>query len=498
MLFICVFVFLHNFLLNINSIYMKLYKNLQSNTSAIKNIVTSDDIIYFDFKINNLNATIIYSETISDKEVIGKLVIQPLTNTKTISCYNEIINELSLPELEELNDIDKCVQKIVMGDSVLIIDGCEFAVSLATKKPSTRAVTEPPTASVLKGPREGFVESLQINVSLIRQRIKSENLAYEKLTCGKYSQTTIGIIYIKGIVNEKLVKNVKEKINKINVDGILDSSTIIKNISNRKTSLFKEVGTTEKPDILTAKILEGRIGILVDGSPICLTIPFLLVEDFQSAEDYYLNTYRANISRTLRFSAVIVAVLLPAFFVAAQLFHLQLIPLNFLLTIVGSIKGIPLSPSVEMFVTLFIFEVLNEASIRMPKYVGIAMSVVGALVLGETAVNAGIVSTPTIMIVALSGICIYTVPDLTETLSVLRLIFLIIAGSLGGYGVLLFGFSLITYLASIDSFGVPYLAPYSPLIKNDLEDGITKSFYVENTKRPKALNTSNKVRRRFK
>ncbi len=476
---------------------MKVTKSLNKNISSIKETLKSDDVLFFDFLVLNENATAVYVESLCDKELLGKLAINPLTNLSEDIKLDSINKKLNVPETETLNEIDKCIEKIISGDAVIFVNGIDFAISVATKKPATRAVAEPPTASVLKGPREGFVENLQTNLSLIRQRIKSPDFCTEKLTVGKYSQTAINIVYISSIADKKIVEELKEKLSKINVDGIIDSSYIIKNISKRKTSMFKEVGTTEKPDILMAKLLEGRIGVIVDGSPIVLTLPFLFVEDFQSAEDYYLNTYRGNISRILRLSAVIVAVLLPAFFVSAQLFHLQLIPLSFLLTIVGSIKGIPLSPSVEMFFTLFIFEVLNEASIRMPKYVGIAMSVVGALVLGETAVNAGIVSTPTIMIVALSGICLYTVPDLTETLSVLRLLFLIIAGSLGGYGIILFGYGLITYLCSLDSFGVPYMAPYAPLIKEDLQDGFTIDFYATMTKRPKSLKNKNKTRKRF-
>ncbi len=474
---------------------MKLSKSLKENISQLKNTIKSDDIIFFEFKIYDIDATAVYVESLSDKELLGKLAINPLSEINKKVETDDIVKKLNLPEADTLKDFPSAIEKIISGDAVIFIDGINFAISAACKKPATRPVTEPPTSSVLKGPREGFVENLQTNLSLVRVRIKSPDFTFEKLTIGKYSQTMVGIVYISSIANSKIVKDLKERLNKINVDGILDSSYIIKNISKRKTSMFKEVGTTEKPDILAGKLLEGRIGIIVDGSPIVLTVPFLFVEDFQSAEDYYLNTYRGNISRILRLSAVVVAVLLPAFFVSAQLFHLQLIPLSFLLTIVGSIKGIPLSPSVEMFFTLFIFEVLNEASIRMPKYVGIAMSVVGALVLGETAVNAGIVSTPTIMIVALSGICLYTVPDLTETLSVLRLLFLIIAGSLGGYGIILFGYGLITYLASLDSFGIPYLAPYAPLIKEDLQDGFTIDFYANMTKRPKALKTKNRVRK---
>ena len=481
----------------VNSNCMKLFKSLDENLNKIKGTLISEDVLYFNFKVQNYLATAVYIDSLTDKDLLGKLAISPLNSIKLDATNKEIFKNINLPESEIIEDFDTAIQNIIMGNSVIFIDGLDFAISTASRKPAVRPVGEPPTSSVLKGPREGFVENIQINLSLIRQRIKSPDFTYEKLTIGKYSQTTVGIVYINSIADNKIVKKVKEKLSKINVDGIIDSSYVIKNISERKTSMFKEVGTTEKPDILTAKLLEGRVGIIVDGSPIVLTVPFLFIEDFQSAEDYYLNTYRGNISRILRLSAVIFAVILPAFFVSAQLFHLQLIPLNFLLTIVGSIKGIPLSPSVEMFFTLFIFEVLNEASIRMPKYVGIAMSVVGALVLGETAVNAGIVSTPTIMIVALSGICLYTVPDLTETLSVLRLLFLIIAGALGGYGIILFAYGLITYLASISSFGVPYLAPYAPIIKHDMQDGITMDFYANIKTRPIALKSKNRIRKKF-
>lgn len=474
---------------------MKLNENLEKNVSVLKNLVCGEDIIYFEFSIKNTPATIIYADSLADKALIGKQVITPLSFYNKEITAKAILKSLTLPEGEILPTFEKCAQKIVNGDAVILIDGQQKAVSVASKKPAIRAVSEPPTSSILKGPREGFVESLLTNMNLIRQRLRSPDLCFDKFTVGKYSQTTVGVVYVSSIANEKIVESVKQKIQNINIDGVVDSSYIIKMISTKKTSLFKQVGTTEKPDILAAKLLEGRIGIIVDGSPIILTLPFLFVEDFQSSEDYYINNYRANISRLIRLGAVLFAIYLPAFFVAAQLFHLQLIPLNFLLTIVGSIKGIPLSPSVEMFFTLFIFETLNEASIRMPRYVGIAMSVVGALVLGETAVNAGIVSTPTIMIVALSGICIYTVPDMTETLSVLRLFFLIIGGSFGGYGIILASVALLTYLSAFDSFSVPYLSPYSPLIMSDLQDGFTIDFLSNIKKRPLSFRSPNKTRK---
>ncbi len=476
---------------------MEVSKILKENIKAIKNALKTDDLFFYDFEFYKYKATVVFLDTMVDKILIGKQVVKPFKQATNVSEFSEILNTVNVPESEEILTLTDVLTKISEGDAIVFVDGYNKAINVKCKKPNARAVTEPPTSSVLKGPREGFVENFQINLGLLRQRIKSKDLCLKKYSVGKYSNTTVGIVYISSIANDEIVQAVTEKIKKIDVDGVIDSSYIIKCISDRKTTLFRQVGTTEKPDILAAKLLEGRIAIIVDGSPIILTVPFLFIEDFQSSEDYYVNSYRANVSRLIRVFAVISAIILPSFFVAAQLFHLQIIPLNFLLTIVGSIKGIPLSPSVEMFFTLFIFEILNEASIRMPRYVGIAMSVVGALVLGETAVNAGIVSTPTIMIMALSGICIYTVPDMTETLSVLRIIFLIIAGSFGGFGIILLGCALITYLSDFDSFGVPYLAPYSPIIKNDLQDALTKSFYAEIKKRPSAFKTKNVTRKNF-
>lgn len=475
---------------------MKLANDLSANLSTLNNLMSTDDFITFNSKIANVKAIFVYLENLCDKEILGKQAVKPLGELQKLNSLQDVISAIDLPEINLADNFDDIIKKLINGDSVLFIDGYNTAVCLSCKKAVFRSIGEPPTSSVMKGPREGFVENIQTNLTLIRNRLKTCDLIYRKFTVGKYSQTTVGLVYLNGVANFEIVETLSKKLNKINVDGIIDSSYIAKSIAERPTSLFKECGTTEKPDILCAKLLEGRVGIVVDGSPIVLTVPFIILEDFQSSEDYYTNTYRANASRFLRLVSVIISVLLPAFFVASQLFHLQFIPLNFLLTIVNSIKGIPLSPSVEMFFTLLIFELLNEASLRMPRYVGIAMSVVGALVLGDTAVNAGIVSTPTIMIVALSGICLYTIPDMIETLSMLRVLFLIIAGSLGAYGIILLSCALITYLTSIDSFGTPYTAPYSPLIIRDLQDGFTMDFYAQQKLRPKSLKSKNVTRKR--
>jgi spore germination protein KA len=254
------------------------------------------------------------------------------------------------------------------------------------------------------------------------------------------------------------------------------------------------VGTTERPDVFAAKLAEGRVGILVDGSPIALTLPFAQVEDFQSNEDYYVSPFMASIFRALRFFSVLVALLAPSLYVCSQLFKMQLLPLSLTMTIAKSTKDIPLSPSMEMFLVLFMLEVLKEASIRMPKYVGMSLSVVGALVLGEAAVSAGFLSTPTIIVVAFSGICLYAVPNFVETGSILRWLFLLTAGSVGPFGLTLCVAFVLYYMLTADNFGMPLLAPFSPLTRSDLKDSLVKFSLLSLRQRPRIYGSKNRTR----
>ncbi|MBR2385031.1 MAG: spore germination protein, partial [Clostridia bacterium] len=402
------------------------------------------------------------------------------------------------PEKKEITEIEKIADEVVAGETVILCDGIDVGISFGLKNFEQRAISKPPTSTVIKGPREGFVESLPVNVSLMRRRIKSPDLRFENLKIGKYSQTTVSLCYIDSICDKKIVKKLRNKLNTINIDAILDSSYISKFLGEHRISIFKQIGNTEKPDILAAKILEGRIAIFVDGSPIALTVPYLLLEDFQSPNDYYGTSYSATFARIIRLFSVLISVLLPAFFVSAELFHLQLIPLSFLLTIVNSIKGIPLSPSYEMFFTLLIFEILNEASIRMPKYVGMVVSIVGGLVLGETAVNAGIISAPALMVIAFSAICLFTVPELEKSFSLIRFIFLLIAGTFGGYALIVSIAILLIYFVSFETYGTPLMAPFSPLIKEDLNDGIYKGFLTNKHRRPVSIPKSNSTKMNVK
>lgn len=473
----------------------KLSDDLRKNADELKKLLPAEDVLIFDFSTaDGTKCAALYADGVTDKELLGELIAKPLSHYAGEKSFETISKTIAAPENKECDDIAELVKEILDGNTVLLIDGIEKAVVAGVKSVPTRAVTEPPTDIAIKGPRAGFVEDLKTNVAMLRTRLKTPDLLFKTLTVGKRSGTKIILCYLQNIAKEETVQEIEERLGKIDIDGVPDSSYIALFLAKRKHSIFKQTGTTEKPDILAAKMLEGRIGVIVDGSPIALTLPYLVMEDFQSSEDYFVSAHRASFTRFIRIFSLVISIYLPAFYVAAQLFKIQILPLGLLLTIASSIQGLPLSPSLEMFLTLLLLEVLTEASVRMPKYVGMALSVVGALVLGDTAVNAGILSTPAILIIALSGICLYTVPNLIETTSLIRLIMLLAAGSIGPYGIILFTAFLLYYLFSSESYGAPLLAPFSPLVAHDLKDGIVKYSLEGLNKRPVLLRGKNKTR----
>lgn len=472
---------------------------VRDNVCAVKKVLAASDILVHEFSTKDgTPCAIIYADGITDKESLGDLVVRPLAQTNAPHARAEVKRTLLFPETRDADDLPAACEEILAGNPALFIDAVPGAVILGTKKISVRAIMEPQTAVTVKGPREGLIEDIKTNMSLIRRRLQTPDLRFDLLTVGRRSRTAVAIVYLQGIADPKIVEAVRQRIRAADIDGVPDSSYIGKFLAKKPYSLFKQVGTTEKPDILCAKMLEGRIAILSDGSPIALTLPYMLSEDFQSSQDYFVSPYRATISRLLRMLAICISLFVPAFYVAAQLFRLRLLPFGLLMTISGGIRSIPLSPSLELFFLLIVLEILIEASVRMPKYVALALSVIGALVLGDTAVKAGLVSSPAIIIVALSGISAYTVPDLTGTLSIIRIAFVVVAGSIGPFGILLLTALLVYYLVTADSYGTPLLAPFSPLIRKDLRDALYKTDIYSLDTRPAVFQGKNQTRLRVR
>ena len=432
---------------------------------------------------------VVYLDELIDKELLSKTIIEPLQKTELSNGADIIELNKKLPASSGFVELEfkTALDKIACGWAILIIESAVSLFGAEVIQYEKRSITEPPTASVLKGPREGFTEDLKTNLSLIRRRLRSPLLAVTGGTVGEISKTPYAIVYIDGVCDAALVTAVRQKIESISIDGVPDSSYIARLTESRPRSIFKQTGMTEKPDILMAKLLEGRLGVLVDGSPMALTYPFVLFEDFQDSQDYYRKSLRSTFLRFLRLFATIVAVLLPAFYVAVREFEYQMIPLKFLLTILNATDGIPLTPTLEMLVVVLIFEMLNEAGVRMPRYVGMALSIVGAVVLGDTAVKAGLISSPAVLISALSSTGIYCVPDQAGAFSLLRITFVTIAGVFGLYGLLLGLVCTICYLTSVSSFGSPYMAPFAPFIPADMKDSFIKSDLSEMRYRPLSI-----------
>lgn len=468
---------------------------LEKNIKAVKDILTSEDILVFEFSAQSgKKFAVIYADGVADKPLIGELVIKPLKYAQENSDLSAVKQLLASPEVKDGKKIQDAVKEVSDGNAVLFMDGEKDFVIIGLKNPPGRSVAEPPTQVAVHGPREGFTEDIKVNLGLVRKRLKTEKLQVKTIKTGKRSETSVSIVYIEGLCDKDLPKKIEREIMQNKIDIIPDSSYVGQFLAKRPRSLFKQCGTSEKPDVFCAKLCEGRVGVIVDGSPIALTAPYMLVEDFQSVEDYYITSYRATTLRLLRIFSIIIGLMLPALYISAQLFKIQIIPFQLLLKISSSVAGLALSPSTEMFLTLFVLEVLNEASIRMPKYVGLALSVVGALVLGDTAVKAGIISTPAIIIIAFSAICLYTVPNAVEMTTTLRWIYLLVAGSIGPFGIVLLTAYLICYIVSEQSYGVPLAAPFAPLVKSDMYDSFIKANMYTLNKRPKVLKVKEKVR----
>lgn len=362
------------------------------------------------------------------------------------------------------------------------------------KEVPKRAISEPPTQSVVKGPREGFIENIDTNIQLVVKRVKSDELIVKEMNVGRYTQTKIAIAYLESVADIEVVKKVEERIGKIDIDGIIDSYYVLQFLQDKKSYLFRQVGSDEKPDISASKLLEGRIIIFVDGSPIVLSVPYILFEDIQNSDDYYTNAAHVSLRRFLRIAGAALAIILPGLYIAMQLYHYRIVPLNTLITITNSVGNSPFSPMVEVIFVLILFEILYEASLRMPRHLGTATGLVGALVLGDTAVKAGLISSPAVLVAALSGIMMYIIPNLAPQISLLRFFFALLGGIMGLYGIVVGIIVLIVYMNSLDSYGAPLLAPYAPHVKSDMKDAMIKKEIRAMDKRPKSFSVPNQRR----
>ncbi len=425
--------------------------SLKDNLNILKKILgSSNDIIYREFSFGSklqINAAVIFLEGMTEKTTINETIIKPfMYESKLYNLENEselefgnlsiIKNALiSVGNVKQTSIINELLDGCLSGDTIFLREGSKDALIIQSKGFETRAIEEAKTEAVVRGPREGFCENIATNMTLLRRKIKNHNLLFETMQIGTQTRTSVCIVYLKGVVNPKLIKEIKKRLNRISVDAILESGYIEQFIEDAPYSIFPTVGNSEKPDSTAAKILEGRAAILVDGTPFVLTMPMLFIEGFQSAEDYYSRPFYASVVRILRFIAFYVSVLAPATYVILSTFHQELIPTTLLFTMAASHEGVPFPAVMEVGVMMITFEILREAGVRLPRPVGQAVSIVGALVIGEAAVSAGLIGGLTVIVVALTAISSFVVPVYTDVISILRIMFLVLGGSLGIFGV---------------------------------------------------------------
>ncbi|MFS0637882.1 spore germination protein [Mesobacillus foraminis] len=472
------------------SIEQELGPSLSENIEFIKKTLgNSGDLIIREFNMGKpwLNkAASIYINGLTDKELTGHLVIEKLMADASTLDHDywsphqlgTFVKEhlLTIPHIEMITELQKLFSFLLSGQTIVLIEGWAMACACASQGGEVRSISEPSTETSVRGPKESFTESLITNTSLVRRRIKSPNLWLENKKLGNITQTQIGIMYINGVVNEKLLNEVRERLNKINVDEIQGSNTIEEWITDETFTPWPTIFVTERPDVVTGNLLEGRIAIFVDGTPIPLIVPATWNQFFQTAEDYYLKWGLAGFLRGIRIVSFLITLLGQANFIAFVSFHPELVPTPLLINLAAQRQGVPFPIIVEALLMELTFEVLREAGVRMPRPVGQAVSIVGALVLGEAAVSAGIVSSAMVIVVAATAIASFTIPHylMTDATRLLRFVMIILAGVLGLYGVGLGIIILVAHTVSLRSFGVPYLSPFAPFKVRDQQDAILR------------------------
>ncbi|PLS08558.1 spore germination protein [Neobacillus cucumis] len=432
---------------------------------------------------------IVFRQIIAGEVKVCLLFVDGLVDTNSIQLHgiNQVLKEverdrvtadflveriISASSVTEINMLDDAVKNILKGNTVLLVDHVPTGIVIDAKGGQRRGVTEPETESVVRGPREGLTESLRVNTALVRQKIRSNRLKTIAKDVGEETKTGIAIMYIDGLVSPELLKEVQARLDRIKIDGVLESGYIEELIEDNPWSVFPQVQNTERPDTIAANLLEGRVAIIIDGTPLALVMPSTFWQFLQASEDYYHRYHISIFLRLLRIIFVFIALTLPSLYVAVTTYHQEMIPTNLLFSIASSREAIPFPAFVEAMIMEISFEALREAGVRLPKIVGQAVSILGALVIGQAAVEAGIVSAPMVIVVSLTGIASFTIPRFNMAISIrlLRFPFILLAGMFGLFGIVLGILIILTHLCKLRSFGIPYLSPVSPLSMKGVKD----------------------------
>ncbi|WDH82360.1 spore germination protein [Paenibacillus urinalis] len=437
----------------------------------------------------SISIAIVYISSLVKEETINDFIIRSLLNSefkldeitdgkdsKNILKEGLTKKVFSLGTVEYCKDWKDLMDKLLLGNTLVLTEDSTDVLHIVTAGGEFRAITESQTESVVRGPKEGFVETLSINVSLLRRRIHSPDLRVTYQTIGYKSNTRVAIVYMDGIADEDVVAEVFRRLDEIQIDGVFDSTNIEELIQDKAITPFPTVYSTERPDTTAVRLLEGRVVLVVDGSPFVLIVPTVFIHFFHSAADYSDRNDIATLLRLLRIISFIILLLGPSLYIAMTTFHYQLIPSSLLYSLISQREAIPFPSFVEAIILETIFELLREAGVRMPRVVGQAANIVGGLVLGQAAVEAGIVSPLLTIVIAMTGIASFAIPTYTMAIAgrIFRFGFIVLAATFGLYGIMLGLIALLAHMNSLRSFGVPYMTPFSPFVLKQQKDAVLR------------------------
>lgn len=476
--------------------------SLDKNIATLKQLFTDVDILKLRYIQNThtpqLKYCIAYCDGVVNSAIINDSIMKPLQLSDAAQPGQGLIDTLmnqvlQINEAEKTNRLQDIIEAVTYGDTILFAEGAAQAIILNTKSFALRAVGEPDSEKTLSGPREGFTESLLSNLSLLRRKIRSHELKMHFLNLGRRTRTTACVCYIDSIANKQVLAELYRRLETIDIDGVLDTNYITELIKDARWSPFRTTGYTERPDTVTGKLLEGRIALFLDGTPVVLTVPYLFIENLQSNEDYYLNFYYASFSRLMRILGFILTVCVPGLYIGIVAFHHELMPTSLLISIASERQTVPLPATLEAFLMLIVFDILKETGIRMPSNVGQALSIVGALVIGQAAVEAKLVAAPMIIVVAITGITSLLVPKLNAPVIYIRFFLLLLASCFGLYGMFLGMAAVFAHMLNLFSFGIPQFSFSGNLRFQDLKDVPVRSAWSFMHTRPEMI-AEDKVR----
>lgn len=462
---------------------LPLEKSLKKNLDHLKAITGgSSDVIIKTGSLCGSDIAVITCEGMASTDTLAQLVYEKL---------NDVGNSEKLPPEEimerlfkdyliaaeqlEINNIGDLTLKMQSGFAIILVEGCARGIAVGIQGYAARGVDEPSGELNVRGSREGFVEVIRKNMALIRRRIKSPTLVFEMLVIGERSNTDICLCYLSDKVSPKLLEDVKKRLKSVKLNTILESGYLQPFFEGKGGWFFSECGTCERPDSFAAKLYEGRVGILVDGTPFALTVPYLFIENFQTLDDYTQKPFYAAFIRLVRLAAYFITLFLPGAYVAVASYNPEMLPSSLILNLAAAEQTAPYSLMAECLLIHFMYEILREAGIRLPRPIGHAIGVVGGIVIGDITVNAGLVGAPMVLIVALSGLCSFVVPALYERTVVLRFIYILAGGIFGLFGLLLAAGVIIIKMCSLNTYGVPYMAPFSPFSPRSSRDMLVRA-----------------------